>query len=245
MIANGSTGKNHQEPGQVSGTLDKAARGRSSQPARDAAVLTKSASRGHGLRQQSRRPSHADLCARQSPCGISACRGHARLHPDSSRVRPRRRAGRRSPTATVSRCSSRSSSGRTIRSCASTGSRPATSRRGQGEPMSIRQMIDRMTRDHAIDRPPRLRDRPVGGRRHDGRDAGHLPGGVRRRRHHRGPPLWRGKQCSGCASRACSRAAAASARELGRSRASGVTAPRALADSCRSGMAASTRRSRS
>ena len=63
---------------------------------------------------------------------------------------------------------------------------PGDTARDRGEALSIRQMIEKTIGAHGVDRGTRFHHRAVRRRRDDGGDAGHLSGGVRGRRDHRG-----------------------------------------------------------
>ena len=69
-------------------------------------------------------------------------------------------------------------------------------RRGQGEALSIRQMIERMIEDYDIDRSRILRRRPFRGRGNDGGDARSLSRRVCRRSNHCRPAARGGNQRS-------------------------------------------------
>jgi hypothetical protein len=67
--------------------------------------------------------------------------------------------------------------------------RPEDNERERGEPLSIRQMVDRMLGDHRLDSEAGLCHRDLVRRRDDQRHAGDLSGGVRRRCGHCGRSL--------------------------------------------------------
>ena len=69
-------------------------------------------------------------------------------------------------------------------------------RRGGGEALSIREMVDRMVTDHGLDPGRVYVDGPVCRRCHGHGDARHLPRGLRRRCHHRRLALWQCHQRS-------------------------------------------------
>ena len=120
---------------------------------------------------------------------------------------------------------------------ASTGFCPATStaagaRRCRSARWSSGWSVDARHRPRA-----RLRHRPVRRRRDDIGHAGDLSGGVRRRRHHRGPALWHCATACRRPSNRCSRADRASAEGMGRSGARRVAASRVRGRACPSGTA--------
>ena len=107
--------------------------------------------------------------------------GAARLYPDGRGLHAHRleRPGGRSSSSTCVYPEQLSGNNQNI--CFNW-FEPGDIARGQGEALSIKQMVDKMKADHSIDSAPRLRHRPVGGWRDDARHGRRLPGRLRRGR---------------------------------------------------------------
>ena len=130
---------------------------------------------------------------RTDPPSSSFSTAARRLRQATSTVRD----GRRSPSATASRCLCPNSSARTIRTAASTGFSPGDTQRGHGR-SAFHPSDGRQDGAGPRDRPaPRLRDRAVGRRSHGLRHARDLSRCLRRRSHHRGPAVRRRLECPG------------------------------------------------